>query len=67
MVPDNFDEKIKYFQTYPNRWHGEASNDIYRMLDGYNQDLWERYYKGWTRGHLKEMILILDGEIDEGY
>jgi len=67
MFPENFFDKVKYFEDNPNRWNGGSSSEIYLMLEGYCQDLWEMHYKGWTREHLKQMIVILDGEIDEGY
>ena len=67
MFPANLFDKVEYFEANPNRWNDGASREIYLMLDGYCLDLWERHYKGWTREDLKELITILDGEIDEGY
>jgi len=67
MFPANFFDKIEYFEANPNRWNDSASNEVYHMLDGGCLELREMHYKGWTREDLKEMIIILDGEIDEGY
>mgnify|MGYP003114258614 CR=1 FL=1 len=44
-----------------------ARNDYYAMLDGYETDIRETHYKGWTDNELKEVIKALDGSLASGY